>query len=324
MIEIRQMKHILALSKYENFKRASESVFLSQPALSLSIKSAEEWFGQKLFERGKRRVSPTAFGEIVIQMSENIIALVENTMIQVKQISGLEGSLLRIGLSPLCSELVGKQLTINLLNQFPNNTFQLLSNVLWENGVESVKGNVFDIMIEIMAFDPNHAFYEDKDINFIRFDVPQLIYYCRAGHPITKLEEITYTDIIKYPFASQILPPLFREWLIKATDLKNEAGLESQIAFITNDRALLKTAVLNSNCISGAVYPLIEEEIKKGLVKVLNVKWKVPPLKSAGLIVYNANKPLIPLTVKIIEAIKLLLSEIVDRDRNIMKLVKEI
>lgn len=298
MIEIRQMKHILAVAKYSNFKRASESVFLSQPALSLSIKAAEEWFGQKLFERGKRKVVPTAFGEIVIELAVNTINSIEETMLKVKQVSGMEGSTLRINLSPICSEVIGNQLISKLVKHLPNNTFQINSNVVWESSVDGVKNNSVDIAVEMIAFEPRHVFYDEEAINYIGFDVPQLIYYCRKGHPITELDTISYNDVIKYPFVSQPLPPLFREWLIRATGLKNEADLEKQVVLISNDRRFLKTAVLNSNCLSGAIYYLIEKELDDNLVEILDIKWKIPPLINKGIIIFNSNKPLTPLVQK--------------------------
>lgn len=314
MIEIRQMKHILAVAKYANFKRASESVFLSQPALSLSIKAAEDWFGQKLFERGSRKVVPTAFGEIVIKLAEKTIASIEETMLRVKQVSVMEGGSLRINLSPICSEVIGNQLVSELVKQLPNNTFHINSNVLWEPGVAAVKNNLADIAVEVLAFEPHHAFYNDDAINYLGFDVPQLIYYSRKGHPIAELENISYNDVIKYPFVSQPLPPLFREWLIKATGLKNEAELEKQVTLISNDREFLKAAVLNSNCLSGAIYPLIEKELKENLVEILNVNWKIPPLINKGLIIFSANRPLAPLARKAIDMITELFSELKSKE----------
>lgn len=310
MIEIRQMKHILAVAKYGNFKRASESVFLSQPALSLSIKSAEEWFGQKLFERGHRKVVPTAFGEIVIKLAENTIAAIDDTLLQVKQISGLEGSSIRIGLSPLCSEMIGDKLIKRLLNQFPKNTFQIISNVLWQSSVSSIKNNLFDLAVEIFAFDPHNVFYNDPAINYINLEVPGLVYYCRAGHPITKLEEITYNDLTSYPFAIQPLPPLFLQWLIKATDLKNEADLGNNVKFISNDRGFLRAAVLHSDCISGSPYSLIAKELNAGIFNIIDVKWKIPHLENKGSILYSAERPLTPLSRKTTDIIIELLTDL--------------
>lgn len=310
MIEIRQMKHILAVARYSNFKRASESVFLSQPALSLSIKAAEDWFGQKLFERGHRKVVPTAFGEIVIQLAERTVADIENTMHQVKQISSFEGSTLRIGLSPIISTWIGNQLISELFNKYPNNTFQIFSNILWDSNVSSIKNNSFDLAVEVFAVDSHNIFYDDPSINYIDIEIPDLHYYCRSGHPITALNEITFNDILKYPFAIQPLPPYFLQWLIKATGMKNETDLKNQVKFISNDREFLKTAVLNSDCLSGSPKKQIEKELKSGLFQIINIKWKVPHLENRGSIIYSSERPLSPIARKAIEIISELLADL--------------
>ena len=224
--------------------------------------------------------------------------------------SGLEGSAIRIGLSPICSNLIGNKLIERLLNQFPNNTFQIISNVLWQSSVASVKNNSFDIAVEIFAFDPHNVFYNDPAIKYINLEVPGLVYYCRAGHPITKLKEITYNDMTNYPFAIQPLPPMFLQWLIKATDLRNEADLSNNVRFISNDRGFLKTAVLNSDCISGSPFISIQKELNEGLIEIIDIKWKIPHLENKGSIIYSAERPLTPLTRKATEIIAELLIEL--------------
>jgi DNA-binding transcriptional LysR family regulator len=309
MIEVRQLRHIIALDRNGNFKRAAESVFLSQPALSLSIKAAETWFGQKLFERGSRKIIPTPFGEVVIKMAERVLADIELTHQHVNQISSFESSLLRIGLSPIFNSLLGNKLASELISRYPKNKYHFIPGT-WETQVSSIKENKLDLAMEVFAVDPNNLFYEDASLKFIELEIPGLVYYCRAGHPITLLNKINGPDILDYPWAIQQLPPWMRTWIIRATGLKDEADLNMQVKVLSNDRDILKTTVLNSDCISGSPYSYIEKELKDGSLQLLYINWLVPHPVNRGSVIYSAERPLSPIAIKAVEIIREILKEL--------------
>jgi len=51
MLEIRYLRHLLALAKYGNFHKAAEAVNISQPALTKSIRKTETLLGKQLLYR---------------------------------------------------------------------------------------------------------------------------------------------------------------------------------------------------------------------------------------------------------------------------------
>lgn len=57
-----QLRHFVALAEAGSFNRAAAQVFLTQPALSRSIKALEDEWGSPLFDRVGRRVALTPFG----------------------------------------------------------------------------------------------------------------------------------------------------------------------------------------------------------------------------------------------------------------------
>lgn len=61
-MELRQLRHFVAVADLGHFTRAAESVHLSQSALSASVRALENELGTSLFERTTRSVLPTAAG----------------------------------------------------------------------------------------------------------------------------------------------------------------------------------------------------------------------------------------------------------------------
>jgi DNA-binding transcriptional LysR family regulator len=62
MIEVRKLRHIVALAQAGSYARAAQALNISQPALTRSIQSVEQRFGVLLFDRGRRGVTLTATG----------------------------------------------------------------------------------------------------------------------------------------------------------------------------------------------------------------------------------------------------------------------
>lgn len=63
-MNINQIQYALTVARYKNFSKAAESLFLSQPALSLQIKRLEQELGFSLFTRKAQGVAITSEGEI--------------------------------------------------------------------------------------------------------------------------------------------------------------------------------------------------------------------------------------------------------------------
>lgn len=57
-----QLKNFLAVAEVLNFHKASESMYIAQPALSRQIKNLEDEVGAELFDRTKKQVKLTAAG----------------------------------------------------------------------------------------------------------------------------------------------------------------------------------------------------------------------------------------------------------------------
>lgn len=64
-MELRQLKYFLGILRYGNFNRAADALFVTQPALSKSMRSLEDALGVTLLERTSSGVIPTPYGRIL-------------------------------------------------------------------------------------------------------------------------------------------------------------------------------------------------------------------------------------------------------------------
>ena len=112
-MDIKNLEILLVLDDVRHFKRSSEKLGISQPALSMKLKSLENELGITLVKRGKNFIGLTAEGLVLKKRFINIV----KEYSEIKQLSSeLKNSLtgtLRIGIIPTA------QLEIsNLINFF--------------------------------------------------------------------------------------------------------------------------------------------------------------------------------------------------------------
>ncbi|MBF9048847.1 LysR family transcriptional regulator [Roseobacter sp. HKCCD9010] len=98
-LTLRQMRYLVALEETAHFREAAESCGISQPSLSVQIKTLEDALGLTLVERGRGPVRLTLAGREVSSRSRDILDATQGILdLSVTLQSGLGGTL-RLGTS---------------------------------------------------------------------------------------------------------------------------------------------------------------------------------------------------------------------------------
>lgn len=97
MIELRHLRHFVALAEEEHFGRAAERVFVVQQALSNSIKNLEDEVGVPLVLRTTRRVQLTPAGQEFLIGARETLALASQTVERARRAARGEVGRLTIG-----------------------------------------------------------------------------------------------------------------------------------------------------------------------------------------------------------------------------------
>lgn len=60
---ITQLKYVLAVAEHQNFTKAAEKTFVTQPTLSMQIQKLEEELDILIFDRSKKPIELTPVGK---------------------------------------------------------------------------------------------------------------------------------------------------------------------------------------------------------------------------------------------------------------------
>ncbi|MCX5775180.1 MAG: LysR family transcriptional regulator [Firmicutes bacterium] len=100
MMKILQLRYFQAVCRYNNITRASVELYVSQPAISASIKELEDELGVSLFHRQNNKIALTMEGTYFLKRVDEILADVDLLIMQMKDFGGKKNHF-RMGIPPM-------------------------------------------------------------------------------------------------------------------------------------------------------------------------------------------------------------------------------
>jgi DNA-binding transcriptional LysR family regulator len=267
------------------------------PWLSRSLRLLEAELGVKLFDR--QGVTPTVFGEIVLRHGERAVAEFDELMRELALAKGLEIGELRIAASPYPAEISGERAIGVISDRYPNLLIEFRI-ADWTRVVEDVRQGSVDLGFA----DVTEAEHDPKlDVESVR--TSQGVFFCRAGHPLTRRERITFDDMLDYPLVGPSFPSRTLAGLPKTP---KRFGVVDEIEKRFHPRILVPTfhtvkrVVLASPAIGAAIPSQIEPELRVGLLTVLRVEasW----LRANYGFITRRNRTLSPVTAAFVEIVR--------------------
>ena len=104
-MEFRQIYYVLEIAKHNNFTKAAEVLYTTQPNLSKQVNALEQELGTKLFFRGQHSVILTRDGEKFCEHARKVVAELDALMSEFHQNTESEKAVLNIAVFPFFQKL---------------------------------------------------------------------------------------------------------------------------------------------------------------------------------------------------------------------------
>ena len=235
-----------------SFSEASKQLYISQSAVSQSIKTLEKRLNQNLFIRSTKKVRLTPEGEILLRHIEPAINLIQRGENQILEANTLGGGQLRIG----ASDTICRYFLVPYLNKFhkayPNVHIKVTNQTspgcvdLLENGqVDFIVTNYPNSRITNTSRIHTIKKFEDVFVanrNFFNLEGKELSFEELLDYPILMLDRQSTTSEFLHHLFLQHEMDLFPEIELSSNDLLLDlANIGLGIAFIpdyllTSDR----------------------------------------------------------------------------------------
>ncbi|RLJ64466.1 LysR family hydrogen peroxide-inducible transcriptional activator [Lacinutrix venerupis] len=97
---ITQLSYVLAVAEHQNFTKAAEKCFVTQPTLSMQIQKLEDQLDILIFDRSKKPIELTEVGKKIVSQAKNIVNESHRIQDIVDQQKGFIGGEFKLGIIP--------------------------------------------------------------------------------------------------------------------------------------------------------------------------------------------------------------------------------
>ena len=89
-----QLRILKAIVDEGSFKKAADSLFVTQPAVSLQVQNLEKQLEIAIFDRGGRKAQLTEAGKLLLNYCEKILGECQETCKAIEDLNNLKGGTL--------------------------------------------------------------------------------------------------------------------------------------------------------------------------------------------------------------------------------------
>jgi len=267
-MELRQVRHFIAVAEEENFTRAAQRCHIVQSALSTSIKSLEEELDAVLFIRTTRQVKLTMAGRLFLHSAKLAVHHLDKGIEEVKAVSTLQRGTLSIGTVQSLPPFINLPATLStFLKGHPDFEVKLS-----QGSSASLNDKIVNQQIDL-ALMPLEEVAPQLANRIVACD--SMVVTFAPDHPLSTRENGTLAEISDYPFIDFEQGQGTRKLIDRGFNAQN---LSRRIAFEVSDLDTLVRLVkegLGIALIPQAVVDLHGEALRSVEVSDVDLCWEL-------------------------------------------------
>lgn len=269
-IDVPRLRQLALIIRHRSFSKAAETIGISQPALSKSIRALERAFGVQLLERGRFGALPTAFGLALARHADAIDAELRSASQEIAALRAARTGHACIG----CGPSEATRLLPIALNRLRASAPGVRVTILYglnEALMPMVRHGEVDFALS--SIPPRCP---DPDLRQLRLHQDRADVVVRRGHPLlSRRDALSAADLADQQWILAKQPELER---LALDQVFIEAGLAPpHDALETTSAVLMKTLVMQSDFLTFLPRELIYWEERAGLLAPLSLaalSWK--------------------------------------------------
>jgi len=265
-LDLRQLRHLLALAGHGSFWRAAAALGMTQPALSRSMQSLERQVGAALFDRSKSGVTPTDVGRVLILRARALVQAADELDREILQRRAPGSGHLSLGVGPYPGETIVPAALTRFVAAHPLVRVRVLVRGDWDELVRRLRARELDFLVcEISTLDGEH------DLEVEPLSPHALSCVARRGHPLGRRAVVRLRHTFAYPLLalSRIPPRALGPTQATVPELDTLQPGRPFPAIELASLAAVKRLLVNSDAIAPLTLPCVADELEDGTLKVL-------------------------------------------------------
>jgi DNA-binding transcriptional LysR family regulator len=278
-----QLRILKAIAAEGSFKRAADSLYVSQPAVSLQVQHLERQLDVPLFDRGGRRAQLTEAGQLLLSYGDRILSLCQETCRAIEDLQNLNGGTLIIGASQTTGTYLMPQMIGLFRKKYPDVSVQL--------HVHSTRRTAWSVangQIDLAIIGGEIPADLQDSLEITPYAEDELALILPTSHPLAQMGSLPIEELFKLQFItldsqSTIRKAIDRVLLDSGVDPRQLA-----LAMELNSIEAIKNAVQAGLGAAFISVTAIEKELKMGALRQVHIDGVV--IKRMLLQIRNPNR----------------------------------
>lgn len=266
---LQQLRIIKAIASENNFTKAAEILFISQPSLSKQVKLLENRLGILLINRENNKISLTEGGKLFLQYAERVLALCEESCRALNDLKNGDRGSLTVG----ASQTIGTYLMPRVLALFAQHYPQINLKVQVDS-TRFIAKNVVNRDIDIAVVGGDVPEDLKKYLEIESFVEDELTLIIPKSHPFAtkNKKSINKEDLYHLNFITLNPNSTIRKFIDNILIQNNIETKQFNIIMQLNSIEAIKTAVslgLGAAFVSSSA---IEKEIELETIEIISIE----------------------------------------------------
>jgi DNA-binding transcriptional LysR family regulator len=195
-MNIRHLEHLLAIAETGSFSRAAERSFITQSALSRSIRALEETLGGPVLDRIGKRNELTALGHDVVERARRIVLDAEELRRSAALFADGGGGAIRVGLGSGPGAMLMTPLLCHVATHHPGVRVEIS-----RGSTELQLGQLRSRALEAMVIDARRI-APAPDLRIEPLGEMRTGFVARTGHPLAARRRVSLSEVLDHPVAT--------------------------------------------------------------------------------------------------------------------------
>jgi len=256
-----QLRILKAIASEGSFKRAADSLYVSQPAVSLQVQNLERQLDVPLFDRGGRRAQLTEAGHLLLSYGEKILTLCQETCRAIEDLQNLQGGTLIVGASQTTGTYLLPRMIGLFRQQYPDVSVQLQVHSTRRTSWSVSNGQV-DLAI-IGGEVPTEL---QETLHIMPYSEDELAFILPAFHPLAKVGTVHKEDLYKLQFIALDSQSTIRKVIDQVLTRCDIDTRRLKIEMELNSIEAIKNAVQSGLGAAFVSISAIEKELQMGVL----------------------------------------------------------
>jgi DNA-binding transcriptional LysR family regulator len=262
-----QLRILKAIAAEGSFKRAADTLYVSQPAVSLQVQNLEKQLNVPLFDRGGRKAQLTEAGYLLLNYGEKIITLCQETCRAIEDLQNLQGGTLIVG----ASQTTGTYLLPRMIGLF-RQKYPDVSVQLQVHSTRRTAWGVSNGQVDLAIIGGEVPPELQETLKIVPYAEDELALILPVFHPLAKVETIQKEDLYKLKFITLDSQSTIRKVIDKVLSRCDIDTKRLKVEMELNSIEAIKNAVQSGLGAAFVSITAIEKELQMGVLHIAHIK----------------------------------------------------